>query len=147
MDCKVRPRRPGGEHGAALIEFALVMPLLLLLLVGIVTAAQAWNYTNTLEHAAREAARAGATMRPFDAAAEAAVRSVADRSLEMAGIDPADVAGCIDMGDDPCGLDPSNELSDEAVGIVLILPDHRMDFVFFSFEVNLDSSAVARWEE
>ena len=135
-----------GEKGASLVEFALVFPLLLLMLVGIVTAAQAWNYSNTIEHAAREAARAGATMRPFDASAEQAVRDVVDRNLEMAGIDPGDVASCIKKNDDPCGLDPSNLITDEAVGVVLILPAHSMDFVFFSYDVDLESRAVARWE-
>ena len=134
------------ERGASLMEFAMVLPVLLTLLVGIVSASDAWNKRNTLEHAAREAARHGATLGPWDAAAEASVRAVVDRSLQMAGIDPADVATCIAMGADPCGLDPLNALTDDAVGVVLLLPGHRMEFVFFSRTVTLETSAAARYE-
>lgn len=134
------------ERGASMIEFALVLPVLITLLVGIVSAADAWNRRNTLEHAAREAARHGATLGPWDAAAEASVRAVVDRNLEMAGIDPSDVASCIDMGADPCGLDAGDALSDDSVGVVLLRPGYRMDFVFYSTTVTLETSAVARYE-
>ena len=134
------------ERGASLMEFALVLPVLLTVMIGIVSSADAWNKRNTLEHAAREAARHGATLGPWNAAAEASVRAVVDSSLQMAGIDPADVATCIAMGADPCGLDPLNALTDDAVGVVLLLPGHRMEFVFFSRTVTLETSAAARYE-
>jgi Flp pilus assembly protein TadG len=46
-----------GERGAAAVEFALVVPLLLMLLVGIVEFSKAFNAQATLSAAAREAAR------------------------------------------------------------------------------------------
>jgi hypothetical protein len=51
-------RHHGGQKSQALIEFALVSPVLLLLLFGIVDIGRAIFYYDTLNHAAREGARA-----------------------------------------------------------------------------------------
>jgi hypothetical protein len=48
----------GGQRSQALIEFALISPVLLLLLFGIVDIGRAVFYYDTLNHAAREGARA-----------------------------------------------------------------------------------------
>lgn len=50
-------RRRDGERSQALIEFALVSPVLLLLLFGIIDIGRAIFYYDTLGHAAREGAR------------------------------------------------------------------------------------------
>jgi TadE-like protein len=50
-------RTRGGQRSQALIEFALVSPVLLLLLFGIVDIGRAVFYFDTLNHAAREGAR------------------------------------------------------------------------------------------
>jgi Flp pilus assembly protein TadG len=50
------------ERGAALVEFALVLPLVLMLAFGIVTSAVTYNHKIDLTHAAREGARYGATL-------------------------------------------------------------------------------------
>jgi Flp pilus assembly protein TadG len=55
---KAGPKR--GERSQALIEFALVSPVLLLLLFGIVDIGRAIFYYDTLSHAAREGARTAA---------------------------------------------------------------------------------------
>ena len=55
-------RRKGKtDRGAALIEAAMVLPILLRLTFRIWATARAWNVHNTIDHAAREAARFGAT--------------------------------------------------------------------------------------
>jgi Flp pilus assembly protein TadG len=54
--------RLDGERGAAFVEFALVMPLVMVLLLGLVSAGMAWNQKLSLTHAAREGARYGATI-------------------------------------------------------------------------------------
>ena len=46
------------ERGAAAVEFALVLPLLVLLVFGIVEFGRAYNAKVTLTHAVREGARA-----------------------------------------------------------------------------------------
>src|SRR3954466_13202404 len=52
-------RRPAAadERGAALVEFVLVLPLVLLLLFGMVDFGKAFNYWNDETHLANEAAR------------------------------------------------------------------------------------------
>jgi Flp pilus assembly protein TadG len=49
---------PENEKGQSLVEFALVVPLLLLLVIGIAEFGRAWMARNVLTGAAREAVRA-----------------------------------------------------------------------------------------
>ena len=53
-------RAQHGERGAALIEFALILPLLLLLVFGIIEASWAFGQQNDIRHGAREGARLAA---------------------------------------------------------------------------------------
>jgi len=51
-------RTRAGERGAAAVEFALVLPILALLLFGIIEFGRGYNAKVTLTHAVREGARA-----------------------------------------------------------------------------------------
>ena len=54
------------NKGQALTEFALILPILLLLILGIIEGARIiWAFV-TVQNAAREAARYGVTGQPFD---------------------------------------------------------------------------------
>ena len=55
----LQSRRPslGNQRGVALIEFALVLPMILLLLLGTIDVGKAVNYWNDETHLANEAAR------------------------------------------------------------------------------------------
>lgn len=53
----LRPSDLRRDSGAAAVEFALVVPLLLLLVFGIVEFGRAYNAQVTLQHAVREGAR------------------------------------------------------------------------------------------
>lgn len=67
-----------GQSSQALIEFALISPVLLLLLFGIIDLGRAVFYYDTLSHAAREGARAASlasTSLPSDANVLATVTS------------------------------------------------------------------------
>lgn len=67
--------RTTDERGAAAVEFALVLPFLLLVVFGIIDFGRAYNAQITLTHAAREAVRVwalGGTTSDVTAAAEAA---------------------------------------------------------------------------
>jgi Flp pilus assembly protein TadG len=50
----------GRENGASLIEFALLMPLLILLILGIVEFGWLFSQNNDVKHGAREGARSAA---------------------------------------------------------------------------------------
>lgn len=52
--------RPKAERGAALVEFAIILPLVVLLLFGIVEASWAFSQANDVRHGAREGARLAA---------------------------------------------------------------------------------------
>ncbi|MEQ6903275.1 TadE/TadG family type IV pilus assembly protein [Nocardioides sp. YIM 152588] len=57
-----RPRRPGrrGDRGAAAVEFALVLPVLLYLIFGIIDFGVALSFRQSVSQAAAEGARAAA---------------------------------------------------------------------------------------
>jgi hypothetical protein len=72
------------EMGQSLVEFALVVPLLLLLVIGIAEFGRAWMTRNIMTGAAREAVRMYAVK---DDTAAARVR--AEQILSSAGLDSA----------------------------------------------------------
>ena len=61
MTGRMQKSRRGSERGSAIIEFALVLPLMLLLIFGITEFGRALMTTNILTQAAREGARVQAT--------------------------------------------------------------------------------------
>jgi Flp pilus assembly protein TadG len=61
------------ERGAALVEFAIVLPLLLMLVFGIIEFGRAYNNQVTLTHAAREGVREYTISGDADAAEEVAI--------------------------------------------------------------------------
>lgn len=64
MTKRFRSRVERGERGVALVEFALVFPLFMTLVLGMFSGGMAYNRKNTLINAAREGARYGATLAP-----------------------------------------------------------------------------------
>ncbi|HEY3452396.1 MAG TPA: TadE family protein [Myxococcales bacterium] len=82
-----RFRRLTRSRGASALEFALVLPLLLLLVMGILD----WGYYFFAEqivvNAAREGARAGSLATLDSALAQAEATSVASEYLTRAGLD------------------------------------------------------------
>lgn len=139
-----------GERGAALIEAALVLPILLLLTMGIWTTARAWNVNNTMEHAAREAARYGATIDPWDGeTSPEAVIAVSDASLQASAISPSDVTDCVefvaDTGSPGCDSHVNSTGTDQ-IFVKLTYPDYTLQFLFFSVDVTLNATAISRFE-
>ena len=58
----MRARAATGDRGAALMEFALVFPILAMLLFGLLSAGLAWNQNLALAQGARVGARYAATL-------------------------------------------------------------------------------------
>lgn len=79
--------RRNGEKGAAAVEFALVLPLLVVLLVGIMEFGLALWRQEMITNATREAARAG-IVAGDPRLTEAEIQAVLEANLTTAGIDP-----------------------------------------------------------
>jgi len=144
-------RRRDRDRGAALVEAAVVLPILLLLTFGIWTTARAWNIQNTMEHAAREAARFGATEEPWDdVASRVAIRDVADAAMAAAAIDTTAISTvCIELLADTetsCDGAHTNDTGTEQIFVRLRYPSYRLQFLFFSTTIDMDASAISRHE-
>ena len=73
-------------RGQAVVELALVLPVLLLLVVGIFEFAQAWRSHQVITNAAREGARAAAVDNP--AIGRDSVEAVVRNALAGSSLDP-----------------------------------------------------------
>ena len=82
-----------GELGQAIVEFALVLPLLLVLILGVVLVAEVGVARLALEHAAAEAARTGALTNDDELVRKTAAAAVTplDASLVKVIIEPTQV--------------------------------------------------------
>ncbi len=92
MTTKTFVRRLRDEAGAAAVEFALVLPVLVLILGGIVEFGRAWNVRQVLTDAAREGARVAVVNNTMPAAQlQALVKSTILDAGTRAGLntDPA----------------------------------------------------------
>jgi len=103
--------------GQAAVEFALVLPFLLIMLIGIVEFGRAWNQHQVITDAARETARRACLGTDL---AEADAKKVANDAMAAAGIDYRRATIDID------GLD------DDSDTIVTVSIDLRYRFTFFS---------------
>lgn len=83
-------RKRHAEKGQGLVEFALVVPILLLLIVGIAEFGRAWMTRNILTSAAREAVRVAAVQGDLTAAVARANAILSSASISGATITPMD---------------------------------------------------------
>jgi len=74
------------EDGQALVEFALVVPVLLLLILGLVEFSRAWNTQQVLTDAAREALRSSVVANPEFTYEQ--MQGLIDQALVRASLDP-----------------------------------------------------------
>ena len=161
------------QRGAALVEFALLLPLLLMLLLGIVSVGLAYNHQISLTHAARESGRFAATLPVSNfGTIEAWLDAVAAQTVEnatgsldastpglvvcVAYVHPngtlatdstasrVDTAGVITYPNAPCFSD-SRPNTERRVQ-VRVERDTDFDVVAFSRTVTLQSDAVSRFE-
>jgi Flp pilus assembly protein TadG len=147
-----RRRPPLPERGAVIVEFALVLPVLLLLILGTFTAGIAYNRSQDLSHAAREASRFGATL-PAGATWVSQVEAVA--VANAAGSLEAGVAGrtiCVALLDGAAVVHSSTGSACFADGLtgqrvqVVTGADAVLDAFIFSRTLNLRQQATAAFE-
>jgi Flp pilus assembly protein TadG len=79
-----------GRRGQALVEFALILPLMMLLLLGIVEFGRAWNVKQVLTDAAREGARLAVVGDP-SITQQSQVDTRIKEVVSRAGLDPTQV--------------------------------------------------------
>jgi TadE-like protein len=80
------------RRGQSLVEFALVMPLLLVMLLGIMEFGRAWHISQIVTDAARQGARAGAIYGLEDSVNAAAGRVIGAGAVNGCGT----IADCVD---------------------------------------------------
>jgi Flp pilus assembly protein TadG len=156
--------KAGSDAGAAMVEMAMVFSLLIMLLVGTVTAAIAFGENNSIENSAREASRFGATLPgPVDTGWLQSVRDVA-RAAAQGALDPgaagqyicvAFINGASTLSlTDTGGVEayPGTECfsdglpTDELRVQVVTQTDATIEAVLFSTDVTLSAPAAARYE-
>lgn len=112
--------------GQNLVEFALVVPMLLLLVVGIAEFGRAWMTKNILTGAAREASRLAVVREPYGGVSVAEAR--ANQVLTSAGITGATVTV----------TDPLTEF-----GTVTTTVSYQFPVVVAGFLPGLDCSTIS----
>jgi Flp pilus assembly protein TadG len=78
------------ERGQAMVEFALVMPFLLLLLIAVFEFARAWNVYHAVTDAARLGARSAVVANPVTT--QDTVYAIVNRALARSSIDTTSAA-------------------------------------------------------
>jgi Flp pilus assembly protein TadG len=162
------------SRGAALVELAIALPLVVMLVVGMVSAAIAYNHQLALSHAAREGARFGATLPTnnyasmndwLDAVATSTVGDATGtlavgapgRSVCVAFVHPdgtlaldstkrrLDTGGAVAYDDDATCFTDGRPDSERRVQVV-VERDSEFGVVFWSSNLTLDSEAASRFE-
>jgi len=158
------------EDGANAVEFALLLPILVVLLFGILFGGILLNQHLSVTQAAREGARFGATLAVVDSDEDgepdpdwfADVRSRTLRGSTGAHTAGSDIicvwfvtAGGTVIEDTvgnvnpPCGSDPPGEPPTDDDGdrvVVFVQQPAVLELVLYSFDTTLSSRAVARHE-
>lgn len=155
MSSPARPGRPRSERGAIFVEFALVLPLLMSLVLGIYTGGQAYTRKIGVVEAVREGARFGASL-PMGTDVNALTTwkdRVRNRVVDASGGDIVAADVCVDFvlptGGTACGLgDPAGAANEPAIHLVKVSASKpaKMEFFFFSRNTTLTGKLVARFE-
>jgi Flp pilus assembly protein TadG len=164
-----RRRFRDGERGAALVEFALLIPVFIMLLLGIVSAGTVYNHKLDLVHASREGARYGAAI-PKDQCTPSTkcngktwaqlVRAVVvDRSDGAVASDqvcvalvsggsgtPIDATFTTKSDGSNCYDDGNNDVGFR-VQVRIVRANDAINGAFFRVPVTLSSSATAKLEQ
>ena len=125
-----RNPRTRGSSGQSLIEFALVLPMLLVLVFGIVEFGNAWRHYQLITNTAREGARVAV----LPSSTSTIVDSVIDDRLNGSGLDANQATvtlKILDFGD--------ANYSNSADTVTIEYP---YDFVFLGPVINLMCTAV-----
>ena len=101
------------RDGAAAVEMALVLPVFLTLLFGMVESGRAMMMSQVIVNASREGARVAASDGATNAAVETTVESYLQQSLGLTG---ADMTVTITVTPGPGNPDPANNVANASPG-------------------------------
>lgn len=132
---RLRPNVLRNQKGQAVVEFALVLPLLLLLVFGATEFSRAWLTVNVLTAAAREGARLAAVTEPH-------VPTVITRVEEVCAAGRVTPTGVVVTGPDPD--DPDRRVIVTVQTDFQVIPGSVLGT--FSGTIPLTSTAVMRHE-
>lgn len=143
------------ERGTALTEFAIVLPLFLALLFGVVTGGAAYSSKVGVVEAVREGARYGASLKLGTGPTAVADWELAVRQRVVAAsggdLELADVCArlVLPTGGTDCDLDdPAGASAESAVHLVKVSAarDATLEFLFFRTTATLSGKMAARYE-
>lgn len=166
--------RESDERGAQLVEFALILPILMALLLGIVTGGIAFSHNLSIDNAARETARYGATL-PVAGDMGAYLNQVADVAIRtstgtledgapgrivcVAYVHPngsaahdqttrvvEDAAGARTVTNQPCLLAGDGRPDDERRIQITVEREADLVVFYFSRTLTITGQSVARFE-
>lgn len=132
------------ESGANAVEFALILPILIVLLFGTITGGLLYNQQHSVTQAAREGARFAATLD------EAPDGTCSDADLA----DPDTWCGrvanrILNASDGVLEIDNIDEVTyteDDEEIVVSVSREGRLDIIFQSWTPTLSATSVARYE-
>jgi hypothetical protein len=160
------PGRGRRDRGAVLVEFALILPLLICLILGAISGGFALSQKNSMTNAVREGGRLGATI-PNNASWATSVR---DRVVDLAGGDLTNAQVCARLDQKtgaataillqawPSGGSCPSPLSSEMPAIPTSTPngacvvrvwsqrETTLDAFFFRIHPTLEATVVGRYE-
>lgn len=118
-----KSNRHKNKRGAAMVEFALVLPLFILLVFGIIEFGRAFYTWSLMSEAVREGARAG-VVETNDTAATATAGQVANAFLAAVGINGAMVnTAIVPLTADVDAVDVQATLAFQPLGLNGIFPN------------------------
>ena len=147
MSRYLRPLR--GRRGQSLVEFALVVPMLLLMVVGVIEFGRAWNVSQVVTDAARQGARKAAVLNAQGLSASDIRDSVGDVVAAALGSVNQACGNCVDT------VEGAGDGANTPVRVVVAVPYDFMIFgpvmalagqSFTNGSITLRSAAIMRNE-
>ena len=153
-----RRRRANGDRGSALIEFAINMPLVFALLLGMFTGGISMSRKNSMTNGVREGARFGSTLPESvtwadDTRARVLALSAGDVTADQVCVRLVKAPSSVLRTSTGCSVEmlalaPSTTGINAGDCVVLVWATRtsKMEFVFGSRNLVLDAQSVSRFE-
>lgn len=132
----VRPAEPGNRCGAAVVEFAIVAPILIALVFGGIEFGRAMMVSNILTNTARDAVRRGSV----PTGSNSDINSAVTNSLTAAGISTTNVTTVVQVNN--ATKDASTAVVGDTVTVSVTLP--FKDVTWLPFKMFMGTTANLR---